>query len=602
MNEFKCNICSQNHSIPTEGFPINRSIVNQINNATASNITEFESLYELVIAKLKQTELNLTNGDYAIKEFCSELKRLVQLAKELKITKKNDISDQLMEQMDDLSDEMMKKIESFEQEKLKAFFETQNTTFKTKQDEMKQLLSEYNQKLENSKLINNQHLVLSLQAQLETLNENFLSLLFNGEYLQFNTKETENSFGEIVLKKLNEIDLTRNKNEIEVSHYVLEMKNPEATHLYSRFEDAMSKFAGLGSNFDEEEDAYIETRYVHFNDNKYAVFLYYCSFMENDEITCLLFDDNNTFIKKKNIKINYAKINSIQTNGEDVIISFRTIRSLDEYTESEHDDEDDSENDEIGYSGRHELDFLNGYPKIDYNIVVFNKELEQTSRITGSTSYYKPIELTNSLIFTSCEQLVLVFNWSLESPTELGVRTIMGQNRHNPEEAFYFPNPIISIKQKNGFFYILERPEKYKTCIRIIDQKNGKFLDTFIVESKTDCIIESLLHIDSNNRLIFAQLNVVRDQFNQLSKKSFQSLVFLSQKGDFLKEIKLISDKLIDWSSWSIDKEGILRGHFYKTQKSQDDESDESDKEDDESNHECETKKILIKYFKLPFQ
>ncbi len=44
----------------------------------------FETLSKLVI-ELKQTEFNLNNGDYVIKEYCNELKRKVQLGKEIKI-------------------------------------------------------------------------------------------------------------------------------------------------------------------------------------------------------------------------------------------------------------------------------------------------------------------------------------------------------------------------------------------------------------------------------------------------------------------------------------------------------------------------------------
>jgi len=216
---------------------------------------EFESLFESVTAKLKQTELNLLNGDYAIKEFCSELKRQVQLAKELK-----------MKKLDDMSDQMMTKIESFEHEKLNVFLEAQNDNFKTKMDEMKQFLSKYNQKLENSRIVNNIHAVLGLQAQIETLNENFYSLLFDGEYLQFNAKESPSSFGEILIKKSDEMDLKESKNEMEVSDYVFEMKNS----------DRMDTLRDLRSNFDEDEidpdyEDYIETSYVHFNDNKSVV-------------------------------------------------------------------------------------------------------------------------------------------------------------------------------------------------------------------------------------------------------------------------------------------------------------------------------------------
>jgi hypothetical protein len=490
---------------------------------------EFESLFESVTAKLKQTELNLLNGDYAIKEFCSELKRQVQLAKELK-----------MKKLDDMSDQMMTKIESFEHEKLNVFLEAQNDNFKTKLDEMKQFLSEYNQKLENSKIVNNIHAVLGLQAQIETLNENFYSLLFDGEYLQFNPKESPSSFGEILIKKSDEMDLKESKNEMEVSDYVFEMKNS----------DRMDTLRDLRSNFDEDEidpdyEDYIETSYVHFNDNKSVVFLYLngsSMYGENDEINCFFFNETNTLIKKKKLDITYSEIISIKSNGENVVISFKAGNSS--YDAS-------------------------------YNIIAFNKDLEQRSRPIGSSDNEKffAIEVNNSFIFTSLmDYTVLVFDWSLNFMFKFGQES-------DPEKPFYFPNPITSIKQKNGFYHILEHQDQKNSFLRIIDQKTGKILDTFSIEFE----IESLLHIDSNNRLIFTK---------------GESLIFLSVEGNFLKEIKLITNEWINWPNWSIDVQGMLHGHFYK--KNFENEENDQDVEN-YSEYGGNVRKILMKSFKLPF-
>ncbi len=149
----------------------------------------------------------------------------------------------------------------------------------------------------------------------------------------------------------------------------------------------------------------------------------------------------------------------------------------------------------------------------------------------------------------------------------------------DPEKPFYFPNPITSIKQKNGFYHILEHQDQKNSFLRIIDQKTGKILDTFSIEFE----IESLLHIDSNNRLIFTK---------------GESLIFLSVEGNFLKEIKLITNEWINWPNWSIDVQGMLHGHFYK--KNFENEENDQDVEN-YSEYGGNVRKILMKSFKLPF-
>ena len=59
---------------------------------------------------LNEAEFNLANGDYIISEHCRELRRQVQLAKEIRL---KDINDP--------SDEMFKQIDSFEKDRMNAY-------------------------------------------------------------------------------------------------------------------------------------------------------------------------------------------------------------------------------------------------------------------------------------------------------------------------------------------------------------------------------------------------------------------------------------------------------------------------------------------------
>jgi len=66
---------------------------------------------------------------------------------------------------------------------------------------------------------------------------------------------------------------------------------------------------------------------------------------EDDEVTCFYFDHNHSLIKEKKLSITYAEIKSIKSNGADAVISFKSVHNLKDNSESEHEQEDYSEDD-----------------------------------------------------------------------------------------------------------------------------------------------------------------------------------------------------------------------------------------------------------------
>lgn len=152
-------------------------------------------------------------------------------------------------------------------------------------------------------------------------------------------------------------------------------------------------------------------------------------------------------------------------------------------------------------------------------MVLFNKELKKKESLKSDYNQYV-VEINESFIFTTCHQEpLLVYDWSLNLIKKIG------QN-NNPDELFYLSKLIINVKTKNNCYYVFEKVEKNQmfqgNSLKIFDQNTGNLLQEFQI----DCM--SLLNIDSNQRLIFG-----KSKFNS----KLQSLVFISQKGEFLKDI-----------------------------------------------------------------
>ncbi len=89
-NRFKCGICEQIHSIPTEGLVVNQRIYDLLttNTAKISRGENFDRLYgnlEKLEANLKMQNYNLENALDILTEHCDEQTRLIQYSTEKKI-------------------------------------------------------------------------------------------------------------------------------------------------------------------------------------------------------------------------------------------------------------------------------------------------------------------------------------------------------------------------------------------------------------------------------------------------------------------------------------------------------------------------------------
>lgn len=77
---------------------------------------------------------------------------------------------------------MMTQIDTFQKEKLQSLLNANKAEFDLKLEEMKQTLLKYNTELDMIMTANdNKSAVYTLQSQVESLEENVLSLFFDGE-------------------------------------------------------------------------------------------------------------------------------------------------------------------------------------------------------------------------------------------------------------------------------------------------------------------------------------------------------------------------------------------------------------------------------------
>ena len=79
---------------------------------------EFQSLKQRINQILNQSEFDVNNGEYIYKEHCNELRRQVQLAKETQILKIEEITDNLMNEIDKFEKESLEAVSKVNKEQL----------------------------------------------------------------------------------------------------------------------------------------------------------------------------------------------------------------------------------------------------------------------------------------------------------------------------------------------------------------------------------------------------------------------------------------------------------------------------------------------------
>lgn len=156
---------------------------------------DFRTILNDIETKLKQTEFDLINGDYVIKEHCTELRRQVQLAKEIKIQQINNKSDQTISQID-----------AYETETLNAYSQVNKQEFNENLHRIKAFLKEWETKFADYKINSEEIREINfyskeMQRELMVKQEKLKHLIFNGKLLNYRTnkfKVGKNLLGSLV--------------------------------------------------------------------------------------------------------------------------------------------------------------------------------------------------------------------------------------------------------------------------------------------------------------------------------------------------------------------------------------------------------------------
>lgn len=111
---FRCLLCSKEHSIPSEGFPINLALSSLMNEKPdeiyrSEQVEKLKSNLSSLKANLNQLDLDLTTGVEKITEHCCELRRLVQLSTEEKILEINRFNETFIERINQYEKETKEK-------------------------------------------------------------------------------------------------------------------------------------------------------------------------------------------------------------------------------------------------------------------------------------------------------------------------------------------------------------------------------------------------------------------------------------------------------------------------------------------------------------
>ena len=85
-------IARQNADGHTSEADNNEHLLGKLNRELTEQETAFKSLMDQLKKSLNQTEFNLMNEDYIYKEHCTEIRRQIQLAKETKIARIEEIT------------------------------------------------------------------------------------------------------------------------------------------------------------------------------------------------------------------------------------------------------------------------------------------------------------------------------------------------------------------------------------------------------------------------------------------------------------------------------------------------------------------------------
>jgi len=591
---FKCVLCKSIHNIPSCGFPFDCELQQLANNNSSEIIlTEEEKSFQVLLNqteyKLKETEFELENGDHLIREYTDELKRQVQLAKEIKVQKLFQHSADMQAKLNEYQNDLMRLYLSNEQ-----FIKQLNQMLvdemrpSSKADQLKDFLKEFTNHFnlseyehKNSQDLKNEY-CRELNAKIDMRAEKKVQIL--------------NNYAEEIILSIDELarSLTDRTLWTDKTHSVNKLINIKEklklcyvqSHSYSgkRFllNDLHSKLATqrenqnfdgkiaelIRSNEDRNENPLgiklliSEANQIDFNransisfipllnairnsvdfykiaqsnlidmvpvclENKYTVI--YISFKAESVFYPVL--GENHLYQSISYNMYCILLDQEQTVKKIKLINVATSKILKQKDIFNEHSEDFYHLIRLeSCSNKILINFCDDDQKhlyiLDHDLEILKRSDTKDTELAGCN---------DSFIFMASRSHQLsplyVYDWSMQLVNKLG-------QRYFPDDPFYFPFTLKQVKYRNGKYYIIEMGRE--NYLNIIDEKSGKCVS--MSPTKTNGFI-LFFHIDSDNRLI-----LIENQNN---------LIFMSPFGHNLKEIQLENRPLC--ADYSIDGNNTL--------------------------------------------
>lgn len=200
-NMFKCQVCSEEHRVPKEGFVVNKRIQQVVDikfNALKLNPVYDECKKEIEKAEEKLAEFRglKKNSQGYTEEYFEEIKRKVELRRE-----------DLKMKIDQYSDEMIHNTETTQLKcrKLSEFMDNLTAEINTSKIKLDKLINQFDSfQLNDTKIIDIKQSVVSLNKSFNMWIKEYCknSLIRNKEYdfkfKEINMKELSGCFGEKV--------------------------------------------------------------------------------------------------------------------------------------------------------------------------------------------------------------------------------------------------------------------------------------------------------------------------------------------------------------------------------------------------------------------
>lgn len=148
---------------------------------------DLEEMIHRLIRKYNEAELNLSNPDLQVKEYCIKIRRKIQLDKELKIEKINQQGDELINEVD-----------KFEKEILNSHLNLNKNELDKKLNDMKLLIDDLSNK-------NSQYLKL-VESKFDLDVNKINKILFNNKMIEYKLTKQNFSFGDVISYEYDSID------------------------------------------------------------------------------------------------------------------------------------------------------------------------------------------------------------------------------------------------------------------------------------------------------------------------------------------------------------------------------------------------------------